>query len=32
MKQLSNEGEGELHEIKRSRDKTETSKEIVWSE
>ena len=25
-----NKGRGELHEIKRSRDKTEISKEIIW--
>ena len=28
--QLNNEGGGELHEIKQSRDKTEICKEIIW--
>ena len=28
--QLNNEGRGELHEVKRSRDKTEIGKEIIW--
>ena len=28
--QLNNEGGGELHEINRSRDKTEIGKEITW--
>ena len=28
--QWNNEGDGELHEIKRSRDKTEIGKEIIW--
>ena len=27
---LNNEGEGELHEIKRSRGKMEIDKEIIW--
>ena len=28
--QLKNKGGGELHEIKRSQDKTERGKEILW--
>ena len=28
--QLNNKKEGELHEIKRSWDKTEIGKEIIW--
>ena len=28
--QINNERGGELHEIKPSRDKTETGKEIIW--
>ena len=28
--QWNNEGDGELHEIKRSRDKTKIGKEIIW--
>ena len=28
--QINNKGGGELHVIKRSRDKTERAKEIIW--
>ena len=28
--QLNNEGGGELHKIKQSRDKTEIGKEMIW--
>ena len=28
--QLSNEGGGELHEVKQNRDKMEIGKEIIW--